>query len=154
MRWPNRHPHILTRGMRDAQRALAAFLPLVDWNGFQRRNMNEEVRLSGPSVASFACADARQAIVWLLRADSLTRNGMLDEERAATRLKVTVPGLVAGTYDLTWFDTRRGEVVAQAQAVASGAGVTFNAIVQRDIAIVRTGKDERPCDYSGPHDQG
>src|SRR4051794_24520771 len=37
MRWPNRHPHTLTRGMRGAQRALSAFLPLLDWPSFRPR---------------------------------------------------------------------------------------------------------------------
>ena len=34
MRWPNRHPHQLTVGMRLAQRALADFLPLIHWRSF------------------------------------------------------------------------------------------------------------------------
>ena len=36
MRWPYRHPHVLTPGMREAQAALSAFLPFVDWASFRR----------------------------------------------------------------------------------------------------------------------
>ncbi|WP_292496125.1 hypothetical protein, partial [Mesorhizobium sp.] len=36
MRWPNRTPHVLTPGMRRAQRSLAGFLPLIDWRRFRR----------------------------------------------------------------------------------------------------------------------
>jgi mannan endo-1,4-beta-mannosidase len=43
MRWPNRRPHTLTPGMRRAQRAMSAFLPLVDWTRFRRVNLNAEV---------------------------------------------------------------------------------------------------------------
>lgn len=136
MRWPNRHPHILTPGMRDAQRALANFLPLVDWNSFRRQNMNEEVRLSKPAVASFACADERQALIWLLRTDSVGQSGRLDDDRAPVKNTISVPGLSAGAYDVTWFDTRRGEVVGQGQAFASETALTFDAVVQRDIAVV------------------
>ena len=37
MRWPNRNPHSLTPGMREAQRAMTAFLPLIDWARFRRQ---------------------------------------------------------------------------------------------------------------------
>jgi mannan endo-1,4-beta-mannosidase len=43
MRWPNRHPHALTPGMREAQRVLAEFLPLVDWRAFRRRVHNDRI---------------------------------------------------------------------------------------------------------------
>lgn len=67
MRWPNRHPHVLTPGMREAQRALSGFLPLIDWTRFHRRNLNQEIAVDVPQVAAFGCGDARQAVVWLLR---------------------------------------------------------------------------------------
>ena len=55
MRWPNRTPHALTPGMRRAQRALAGFLPLIDWLRFQRRNLNDAIVVEGGSVAAFCC---------------------------------------------------------------------------------------------------
>ena len=39
MRWPNRHPHVLTRGMRAAQRALARFPRPDRLDRFRRRNL-------------------------------------------------------------------------------------------------------------------
>src|SRR5579875_778871 len=52
LRWPNRSPHILTPGMRRAQAALARFLPLVDWPGFRRRNLSDEITLDDPTIAA------------------------------------------------------------------------------------------------------
>src|SRR5207244_2523506 len=80
MRWPNRHPHVLTPGMRRAQRALADTLPLIDWTSFRRRNLNEELTVSDPRIACFGCGDAAQALVWLLRTDTRKRGRILDRE--------------------------------------------------------------------------
>ena len=57
MRWPNRHPHVLTPGMRRAQKGLADFLPLIDWPRFRRRNLNSEVVSLHRNLAAFACGD-------------------------------------------------------------------------------------------------
>ena len=65
MRWPNRSPHVLTSGMRAAQRAMSAFMPLIDWTCFKRRNLAGEAQATG--FHTLACADKRQAVVWLLR---------------------------------------------------------------------------------------
>ena len=70
MRWPNRHPHCLTQGMRRAQKSMADFVKSIDWKNFRRRNLNEEVRVSIPALAIFACADEKQAMLWLLRTNS------------------------------------------------------------------------------------
>ena len=69
MHWPNRSPHTLTPGMRAAQRSLAGFTSLIDWPRFRRRNLNQEIQLSTAAFAGFACGDAEQALVWLLRQD-------------------------------------------------------------------------------------
>ena len=37
MRWPNRHPHILTPGMRQAAGVMADFATLIDWRRLRRR---------------------------------------------------------------------------------------------------------------------
>jgi mannan endo-1,4-beta-mannosidase len=72
MRWPNRHPHVLTAGMHAAQQGLGRFLPLIDWTRFRRRNLNAEARCSA-GFAVFACGDEHQALAWLLRTDSIGR---------------------------------------------------------------------------------
>ncbi len=92
MRWPNRKPHVLTAGMRRAQKALADFLPCIDWNNFQRRNWDESVRvLGGAPVTVFASGDERQAVIWVLRTGPLRKNGMLDREAAALEVEIALP---------------------------------------------------------------
>ena len=60
MRWPNRHPHTLTHGMRRAQHALSDFLPLLDWNAFQRQPLGDRLTWSGNDVVVFGCGDQRR----------------------------------------------------------------------------------------------
>src|SRR5690606_5338216 len=93
MRWPNRHPHTLTQGMRAAQRALAGFVPLIDWPRFRRRNWNEELEISTAALAGFACGDDSQAVVWLLRTDTIGRDGTLRRDAAPVEASVRLPGL-------------------------------------------------------------
>ncbi|WP_224995599.1 hypothetical protein [Cesiribacter sp. SM1] len=108
MRWPNRHPHVLTHGMRRAQKALADFVPLIDWSHFSRKNLNEEVKTSNPDFASFACGDSQQAIVWLLRRHPLAADGTLNAVAHPAAMRVTVPGLLAGKYQITFWSTLNG----------------------------------------------
>ncbi len=120
MRWPNRDPHGLTPGMRRAQRSLAGFLPLVDWRHFDRRPI--AVGVSDPAVACLACGDARQAVLWLLRTTPLLSDGRVDPD-CRSAVSVRVPGLAAGPYWATTWDTRAGcqtgrvPVMADAQEV-------------------------------------
>jgi mannan endo-1,4-beta-mannosidase len=115
MRWPNRHPHTLTRGMRAAQGALAQFLPLLDWAQFQRRNLNHELRCSHGELALFGCGDAEQAVAWLLRTDTVGTDGRLRHDAEPLRTTLAVPGLMPGTYTVTAWDTERGVVQSTAE---------------------------------------
>jgi hypothetical protein len=124
MRWPNRHPHVLTAGMRRAQRALSRFLPLIDWPDFRRVNLNEEVRVDHPSLAAVACGDASQAILWLVRRDSVGRDGRLKRDVPPIAANIVVPGLAAGRYGVTPFDTETGEALPGIEAQAAG-GLSF-----------------------------
>jgi mannan endo-1,4-beta-mannosidase len=108
MRWPNRHPHSLTHGMRQAQCRLARFLPLIDFTRFKRRNLNEEIRVSNPAVKVVACGDDSQAIVWLVRNDTIGANGMLRREAEAATASIEVPGLAPGRYSVTAWDPSAG----------------------------------------------
>jgi mannan endo-1,4-beta-mannosidase len=112
MRWPNRHPHTLTKGMRAAQSALARFLPLVDWQRFRRRNLNDEIGLSDPALAAFACGDEEQVIAWLLRTDEVGRDGTLRKDVEPRPVRPDVPGLRPGRYRVTTWDTVSGETAA------------------------------------------
>ncbi|HEU0078579.1 MAG TPA: hypothetical protein VFQ76_13055, partial [Longimicrobiaceae bacterium] len=112
MRWPNRRPHSLTRGMRVAQRGLAGFLPLVDWPRFRRRNLTAELEGGTPGAAAFACGDAAQAVAWLLRTDTVGADGMLRRDAAPVEVRLGIPGLEAGEYRVTAWDTAAGAEVA------------------------------------------
>lgn len=122
MRWPNRHPHVLTAGMRRAQGALARFLPLVDWTRFHRRNCSGALQCDEPGVALMGCRDRDQAVLWFLRTDATGPDGMMDRTRQPMSIGVGVPGLDDGAYSAALFDTRRGEVV-DVRAATSGNGL-------------------------------
>jgi len=123
MRWPNRTPHILTPGMRRAQRAMAGFLPLVDWPRFRRRNLNEEIETDRPDLVAFGCGDAQQAVVWLLPRGPLLPDGRLDASASPRPATLRVPGLMPGRYRLTLWDTREGQKLGEAEAASLGNGV-------------------------------
>ena len=125
MRWPNRHPHRLTDGMRRAQKALADFVGFIDWARFRRTNLNEEVAVSSPDLHVFACGDRTQALVWLLRRDVLTATGMIDGSAARIASRVGVPGLAPGRHEITPWDTAAGAAGARITAEATGAGLVF-----------------------------
>jgi hypothetical protein len=112
MRWPNRKPHILTSGMHKAQSSLRQFTDLIDWTHFQRVNWNAEARVSDKSVKLFGCGDDTQAIVWLLRSDSLGSDGKLRRDAAALSTAVSIPCMAAGYYIVTAWDTDRGAEAA------------------------------------------
>ena len=103
MRWPNRKPHQLTKGMRDAQRALAGFLPFLDLVRFRRRNCSAEVRVSSPDIVPFCCADERQALLWLLRRGASVAG--------PTGVQVTLPAMCPGTYRCVAWDTLIGRSI-------------------------------------------
>jgi hypothetical protein len=126
LRWPYRQPHVLSHGMRTAQQGLAAFAQLLDWPSFRRRNLNHEVQLSNPAFAVFACGDARQAVIWLLRQDQLiTRRG----GRRALRplpVQLTLPELAPGPYLLHLWDTAAGRALGQLSLVATTLGLAID----------------------------
>lgn len=112
MRWPNRHPHTLTAGMRRAQAALARFLPLIEWQQFRRRNLHAELRSSTPHLALFGSGDERQAVAWLLRTDSIAPDGTLCTDVNPLTASLTVPNLRYGSYRVTAWNTLCGTVVS------------------------------------------
>jgi hypothetical protein len=107
MRWPYRRPHTLTLGMRKAQAALASFLPLINWQRFQRMNWNEAITLTCSGLAVFGCGDEQQAILWLLRTDSIGKNGMVKEVDACP-CYAQIPMKRSGCYRVTVWDTING----------------------------------------------
>ena len=112
MRWPNRHPHSLTAGMRLAQRGLARFLPLIDWQRFSRRCWNDQVNVSNKALAAFACGDEQQAVVWLLRQDSIGKDGMLRRDVEPVSGCIHLPFEKQGDYRLVAWDTTNGKALS------------------------------------------
>lgn len=110
MRWPYRRPHSLTVGMRTAQRSMAAFMQLINWNGFRRKNLNAALKISSRAFTGFACGDKNQAIVWLLRKDCITSAGIIDPAAIVLRVKVGIPDMGAGKYKITGWDTQGAKV--------------------------------------------
>lgn len=107
MRWPNRHPHSLTAGMRKAQQALARFLPLINWQQFRRTNLNKEIILQGDGLSVFGCGDNEQAVLWIMRTGA-NKKGMLSRDAEAIAATVGIPGLKPGKYQLITWHTETG----------------------------------------------
>lgn len=137
MRWPNRHPHSLTPGMRAAQCALAQFLRLIDWRRFGRRNWNQELKLSDPAFAAFGCGNTAQAIIWLLRTDTQGKDGTIQQNAKARSPQVQIPDLEAGHYCVTAWDTRLGTPVKVFELRHSGDDLLNLPVppVTTDIAL-------------------
>ncbi len=139
MRWPNRHPHVLTRGMRAAQKSLADFLLLIDWNNFKRRNLNCEIEIGTENCAVCACGDENQAVIWLLRLDITAKNGLLQQAATPLKLKVAVPDLTRGQYRVTAWNTTQGAPVAAFEAASDGEWLRFETpAFARDLALAIT----------------
>ena len=137
MRWPNRKPHVLTAGMRRAQRAMADLLPLVEWTRFRRRNLNGEVRVR--HFHAFACGDERQALLWLLRRDSLASDGRLRTDAVPVEAVVELPGLADGKYRIRGWDTAAGTVTEEQRAHAAHGVLRFTSspiVTDRAFVIV------------------
>jgi mannan endo-1,4-beta-mannosidase len=137
MRWPNRHPHTLTPGMRLAQKAMAGFIPLIDWLSFRRRNLNGEIAARHFHV--FACGDDRQALVWLLRRNSLAADGRLRTDAVPVEATVSVPGLADGEYRICGWNTSAGAAEDEQRVRAANGVLRFTSapiVTDRAFAIV------------------
>jgi mannan endo-1,4-beta-mannosidase len=135
MRWPNRRPHKLTDGMRRAQKAMAGFLPLIDWTTFRRRNLNPEAKASGPVVLN-ACGDDRQAVVHLLRRDPIGADGRLRPDASPITPSLILPGLADGRYRLQAWNTDAGRPAGLVEAESRGGRLAcFSPPFVRDIAF-------------------
>ena len=122
MRWPNRRPHVLTRGMRRAQAAMAAFLPLVDWTRFDRRPMAEG---GVPGWHLFGCQDRDQAVVWLLRRGALGADGQMRADIAPRPARLRLTDWPDGLAEVVAFDTVAGVERRRERLAVSGGEVTL-----------------------------
>ena len=120
MRWPNRRVHSLTAGMRVAQRGMTGFLPFIDWHRFTRVNVTPQIRLLNEAgqvvlqqkVARFGCATDDQALVYLLRRDTLLKKGQLGRRVKPLTLCLQLPQLIDGLYTVSTWDTVEGRLLA------------------------------------------
>lgn len=116
MRWPNRKPHVLTRGMREAQSGLARFLPLVDWARFRRECWNDRVESSSRAVRAFGCGDRDQAVLWAVQRQTRA-DGTLDPDALPLDFELSCPGETGRLYGVSLYDTKAGRVIGEAQVV-------------------------------------
>jgi mannan endo-1,4-beta-mannosidase len=138
MRWPNRHPHTLTHGMRRAQKAMVDFLDQIDWANFRRRNLNGSVKAR--HFHAFACGDENQALVWLLRRDNIGSDKRLRRDAVPVATTLAVPGLADGRYRVCGWDTEAGALREDLIAEASGGTLqvsTGDIVTDRAYSINR-----------------
>ncbi len=142
MRWPNRRVHSLTLGMRVAQHGMARFLPAVDWLRFNRRNVTEELQLRsggrevGPRrLARFGCASPDQAVVYLLRRDTLRKDGRVDPGADPLALELEVPSLMPGRYRVLAWNTLAGTLHEQTEQQAGGGQRFRLPALTTDLAV-------------------
>ncbi len=147
MRWPNRTPHVLTAGMRRAQRGLAGFMPLIEWARFDRRSIGPQVVVTGQDgqglsesvMARFACASGDQAVVYLLERDRLDGNGTLKRDVPPLQIGLTVPGLEPGRYRVTGWNTVHGGEASPATEQDAGTFTVPAFVGDIALAIKRLG---------------
>ncbi len=136
MRWPYRRPHVLTESMRQAQQNLSQFIAFINWSTFQRRNLNQEVKLSTKVFAVFACADARQAIVWLLRQDQLDKKGMIRVDAEHLPVTILIPYMQPGDYQVYFWNTVSGVVGgARIEKLGEGEMMIETPSISSDLAL-------------------
>jgi len=143
MRWPNRKPHSLTPGMRLAQRSLARFLPHIDWLRFHRANITHDLRILDASghpvppkrLARFACATENQALIYLLRRDTLQKSGQLNPDAPPLNITLQIPNLHPGPYTITAWNTLLGEpLLTTTQHLTSNHPLTLPPLTT-DLAL-------------------
>lgn len=70
--------------------------------------MNDELSATEGDPALFGSGDKEQAVVWLLRKDTLGADGRLRQDAAPLHTTLALPGLRSGDYRITAWDTSLG----------------------------------------------
>jgi mannan endo-1,4-beta-mannosidase len=78
------------------------------------------VQVSEEAVACFGCGDEAQAVMWLLRTDTIGEDGMMHPGAEPVSPSIGVPGLSPGRYNVTAWSTLEGRAYATCQ-VEKGA---------------------------------
>jgi mannan endo-1,4-beta-mannosidase len=103
MRWPYRHPHMLTKGMRQAQKSMAAFCQLVDWTTFTRKNVGKTIKKLSANRKVFACGNSEQVIAWIVCTNSVL--GMADKQLSKDQVLFQLP-MAEGSYQIIFWNTK------------------------------------------------
>ena len=137
MRWPNRHPHTLTPGMRRAQAVMADFARRIDWPTFAARNLAGELRVEPDDLLAYACGDGRQAVAWVLRDRAgLDLVGEADFRPLLPGVRLRLPPLTPGRYAVTCMETHNGYVLLEESLDAAGGPVELTLPPFRhDVAV-------------------
>jgi mannan endo-1,4-beta-mannosidase len=106
--------------MRLAQKSMADFLHLIDWQQFRRTNWSDRIGVSNKGLVVFGCGDEQQALWYLLRRDNIGKNGMLQTNAAPASGCVHLPLHVPGQYRVTAWDTRAGKPLANLELTHTG----------------------------------
>ena len=127
MRWPARHPHLLTPGMLRALAGLADFAKRIDWKRFTPREAVLEMPAGTERLHTFGCRDDHQAVLWLLRE---VLPGPAEEQSSSAAL-FGLPGLHPGQYRVTTWDAARGEEMNVQIMNTTGDGMLHFPLPQR-----------------------
>ena len=137
MRWPNRHPHTLTPGMRQAQGVMADFARLIDWPRFASRNVSPQLSAHPNDLLAYACADGRQAVAWVVRGrEALDAEGELPFRPLLADATLELPFLDRGDYLATYLETHHGNVLGESLLIHDGGPIRLELPPFRhDLAI-------------------
>jgi len=127
MRWPARHPHVLTTGMKRALHSQSDFARLVDWRHFAPRDAAPDVSIeNGDGIHVFGCRDGVQAVLWLLRElPHAGFRGVLPAREPLSGLRLRLRGPRLGDYEVRVWDTRSGRAVRAIRVRGSDEGLVF-----------------------------
>ena len=134
MRWPARHPHLLTPGMLRALSGMAEFVRRIDRREFTPRPACPEMTAGLENVLAFGCRDNRQAVIWLLRD---TRSAPAEDAPGLASFGLS--GMHSGQYRVAVWDTEKNELL-EAQTVDAAAEGTLRLAVPlaRETALAIT----------------
>jgi hypothetical protein len=103
LRWPYRHPHQLTKGMRLAQKSLSGLTQLVNWHSFSRKSIGSQIKINVKNSKVFACGTNQQVIAWLLLREQIPDQQML-------YVNLQIPAMLPGRYKVIVWDTLAGQI--------------------------------------------
>ncbi len=139
LRWPYRHPHSLTPGMRLSQRILSQVVKHIDWQHFDRKHLGEQLLVSPRTVKAFGCGNARQALIWMV-ATQPALPGKVNVSGAPGSITLNMPFLDAGTYRFRAWNTQSGRLEADEQHPFAPRRVISlpGSLLQPDVVILVT----------------